>query len=172
MLTLEYPTLEDREEIIRIINEYYEENADFKTLHGASFYGGTFNFDEWLESSIKYRENNDIPSEHVPASQYLIKDDGEIVGFVNIRHKLNDYLRAQGGHIGYSVIPSKRKRGYASFGLKTALKECKKLGIENALVTCDDDNLASYKTIEKCNGVLDSVFEGNGEKVRRYYIKI
>lgn len=106
---------------------------------------------------------------------YWITDDGEVVGFVSIRHELNDWLRRFGGHIGYSVRPSRRRRGYARAALALALERCRKLGLERVLVTCDDDNVGSYRTIEGAGGVLEDVVEGpEGDDVpkRRYWIQL
>ncbi len=174
MLKIVKPTKKDREKIEHAINLFYQENNNYDTLHGASFFGGIFNFDEWLNSVYNYENSINLPDDHVGASQFLIMHDNEIIGFINIRHNLNKYLRELGGHIGYSILPDKRKKGYATIALKLALKECTKLNIKDVLITCDDNNIASYKTIEKCGGSLENIVKGNdGERdTRRYFIKL
>jgi predicted acetyltransferase len=98
----------------------------------------------------------------------------EIVGRLAIRHKLNDFLMKVGGHIGYGVVPQHRRKGYATEMLRQALPITKALGIDRALVTCDDTNVGSIKTIEACGGVLeDKIDQGQGLPAkRRYWINL
>lgn len=92
--------------------------------------------------------------------------DDEVIGFLNLRHTLNDFLLEEGGHIGYSVRPSARRRGHASAALGLALREAAGLGIDRVLVTCDEDNEPSRRTIEANGGVQEDVRSGK----RRYWI--
>lgn len=110
------------------------------------------------------------PEGRVHNDLYWLTDDAEVVGFVSIRHDLNDFLLRVGGHVGYSVRPSRRRRGYAKAGLALALQRCRELGMERVLVTCDDDNVASYRTIEGAGGVLENVVQDDdGEPAKRRY---
>ncbi len=104
----------------------------------------------------------------VPCEFYWITDGdpGEVVGFLAIRTRLNDWLLNEGGHIGYGVRPSRRREGHASRALALAVRRAAELGIERALVTCDDDNLASARTIERNAGVYEDTRNGK----RRYWI--
>jgi predicted acetyltransferase len=102
-------------------------------------------------------------------SDYLWIVDGEpeqVIGFIAIRHALNAFLLEEGGHIGYSVRPARRGQGHATRALAMALDRAVELGIDRALVTCDDDNEPSRRTIERNGGVLEDVRRGN----RRYWI--
>jgi predicted acetyltransferase len=92
--------------------------------------------------------------------------DDEVVGFLHLRHTLNDFLLEEGGHVGYSVRPSARRQGHASAALGLALREATRLGINRVLVTCDEDNEPSRRTIESNGGVLEDVRAGK----RRYWI--
>ena len=106
------------------------------------------NFSSLVSTLLGYKNGMGIPSTFVPHSTFwLINQNKEILGVVNIRHNLTDKLMLDGGHIGYGIRPSKRQKGYATKILELALKESKKLNIKKALVTCDKDNLASSKTI-------------------------
>lgn len=84
-----------------------------------------------------------------------VGDDGQVVGFLALRHTLNDFLLEQGGHVGYSVRPSRRREGHASAALRLSVRRAAELGIARLLVTCDHDNRASAATIESCGGVLE-----------------
>lgn len=105
------------------------------------------------------------------ASTFLFAFDGvRIVGRVAIRHALTPYLEQFGGHIGYVVVPAYRRQGYATEILRQALRIAReRLGLSRVLLTCDDDNIGSIKTIEKNGGVFDSVVTGSGEKLKRRY---
>jgi len=114
----------------------------------------------------------DLPEGWVP-NTFLVADlDGQVVGRVSIRHKLNDFLRDEGGHIGYGVLPGYRRRGYATEILRQALVIARSVGVERVLITCDDDNAGSIRAIEACGGELDSVrpAEPGSVAIRRYWI--
>lgn len=99
----------------------------------------------------------DVPDSFVPNS-FLVGIVGDrVVGRLSLRHSLNEFLRSYGGHIGYGVIPSQRGKGYATQMLRLALPICADLGIERALVSCDIDNIASQKVIERNGGMFDRI---------------
>ena len=91
----------------------------------------------------------------------------EIVGFLALRTRLNDWLLNEGGHMGYSVRPSRRQEGHATRALGLAVRRAAELGIERALVTCDDDNAPSARTIERNGGVYEDTRNGK----RRFWIE-
>lgn len=106
------------------------------------------------------------PCGHVPTTTRWIVEGQEFLGSLSLRHVLTPELREVGGHIGYSVRPSARGRGVATTGLRLMLPVASSLGIDPALVTCDDDNLASATVIERNGGVLEDVRDGK----RRYWV--
>lgn len=113
------------------------------------------------------RMGHDPVAPQVPSDHWWIVEGRTVLGFIAIRHRLNDYLLEHGGHIGYSIRPSRRREGHASRAVGLALKRCDELGIDRVLITCEDDNAASARTIESHGGVLEDVREG----VRRYWIE-
>lgn len=106
---------------------------------------------------------------------YWITDAGEVVGFIAVRHELNDFLRRVGGHIGYSVRPTRRRQGYARAGLELALERARELGLKRVMLTCDDDNPGSFRTIEGAGGVLQDTIDASEmghPMLRRYWIAL
>ena len=122
----------------------------------------------WVEGLLDEGDEATPPSNgRVKCSYFWITDDdGAWVGFLALRRTLNDYLFEQGGHIGYSVRPSRRREGHASRALAAALREAAALGLDRVLVVCDEDNTASARIIETNGGV----YEDSREDKRRYWI--
>lgn len=129
-------------------------------------------FQAMVQSLLDAEKGIGLQGNRVPDSTYwLVDEEYRILGAVNIRHTLNNYLFNAGGHIGYGVRPSQRQKGYATKMLALALEETKKLGIKPVLVCCDAVNTASDKTIRNNGGVEDTDFiEDNGNVIKRYWI--
>ncbi len=130
-------------------------------------------YKSWLEYTFKIESKDTCPSHLVPAHTYfLVLENKRIIGSVNIRHYLNDYLLNFGGHIGYGIRPSERKKGYASLMLSLALPIAKELGINKALITCNKNNKGSAKTIINNGGILENEVMEDTEITQRYWISI
>ena len=131
---------------------------------------------DWLAHVRSYESMEALPEGKVLATQYLLfrESDGKLLGMLQLRHYLNDYLRRIAGHIGYSVRPSERRRGYAKRMLAMALDEARKLGLERVMISCFVGNEGSRRTILSNGGVFDStVFdEEDGELLERYWITL
>lgn len=111
----------------------------------------------------------------VPDSVFFLLDEdrNKLLGAVNIRHYLNEALLKEGGHIGDGIRPSERRKGYATEMIRLALIECRKLGIDRVLMTCEKDNIGSAKSILKNGGVLENEFvNSEGCVEQRYWIKV
>ena len=127
----------------------------------------------WLAYTYKIETVDTCPKHLVPAHTYfLVQENKKIIGAVNIRHYLNDYLFNFGGHIGYGIRPSERKKGYASLMLSLALPIAKVFGINKVLITCDKNNVGSAKTMINNGGVLENEVLGDGEITQRYWIEV
>ncbi len=109
------------------------------------------------------------PPGRVACTYFWIVEAGrdEVVGFLAVRHELNDFLLEQGGHVGYSVRPSARGRGHASRALRLGLAHAAGLGLQRVLLTCDPDNLASQRTIERAGGAYEDTRAGT----RRFWVE-
>lgn len=103
------------------------------------------------------------PEGWVPCTELWYVDGAEWLGHLNLRHRLTPHLLEMGGHIGYDVRPSARRRGHATAMLSAGLAVARSLGIESALLTCDHDNIASRRVIESAGGVLE---DQRGDKLR------
>ena len=166
-LTLRWPSEDEEEEFIRAHRATSPEVPSF--LH---YYIEGMPFRRYLEILAEQVQGVSLPSaEHVPSTFLFAFVGSRIVGRVSIRHSLNEFLERVGGHIGYVVVPEFRRRGYATAILQMALPiaRAKCAGADRVLVTCDDDNVGSIRTIEKNGGVLENVVSGPDLKPKRRY---
>lgn len=169
-LFLEIPTLEREKQAKDYIQEFLINNSN---INGAGNLNRNINdYEKWindLENKSKGIRNDGFNCAETTYFS-IRKSDGKIIGMVNIRHELNDFLLDHGGNIGYSVRPTERKKGYASIILKLAVQKCLSLGIENVLLIADKKNIPSIKTIEKNFGVLENEIKIDDKIKKRYWI--
>lgn len=129
------------------------------------------NFDEYLQT-LRDKAKSPLAG-MAPATLYwLIAPGGIYAGELDLRHALNDNLRRFGGHIGYSIRPSLRRRGYGRLICRLGIAAARARGIGDILITCDDDNIASRKIIEANGGLLiDKIDAGQPVLTRRYLVR-
>ena len=117
----------------------------------------------------------DLPPGRVLWSTFwLVKDRRRILGCSRLRHRLNAHLEQEGGHIGYDIRPSERGKGYATYLLRLTLEEARRIGMKRILITADTENVASWRVIERNDGVIESetVSSKTGKRVRKYWISV
>ena len=163
---------EYKAQIIDMLEEWIDYNNKNETNRSpwVIFKNSYDDFDYYLNNL----ETSEPKDGLVPDSTFFCLDEERniIVGAVNIRHYLNDYLLAHGGHIGDGIRPSERRKGYATQMIRLALEECKILGINKVLMVCDKDNIASAKSIIKNGGILENEVIENGVIEQRYWIEL
>lgn len=169
-IRLEQIGLKHKDEIYRIKKQYDSNNEDY---NGGFFIKEIGDYEELINNLDNYSKGVMDNPNYVPYTCYVaITDDNEIIGLGSLRHELNDYLKKFGGHIGYSVVPLERKKGYGTKILTLLLDEAKNKNITEVLVTCDDDNIGSSRVIENNNGVLENKIEHDNKITCRYWIKL
>lgn len=157
--------------------EYLQEHIDNGEphLHGASLFENYNTYSDWL-AHLKANSNPKTlePGWVVSSTFFGIREnDGRIIGMIDIRHELNDFLRNYGGNIGYGVRPSERRKGYATQMLSLALEYCRKLGLPEVMVSCDKNNPASRNTILHAGGILEKeVVQEDGSTVQIFWITL
>lgn len=167
------PTLEYKSQIQAYRAEFpYNPNG----IEGSSELILANSIEEWLSQVEKNRHWNTVQEGWMPAEQYIAVDtrNNTVVGMLNFRKELNEYLLNYIGHIGYSIAPSRRRQGLGTLMLELALIEARKFKLDRVLVTCTDDNVASAGVIENNGGVLEDkrVDPGDQKLTRRYWISL
>lgn len=170
-LKLVFPMQEYKDEWDSIINEI--ENANEEIIPFA-LKDESSDYNEYLEVTKKTSEGTNLCSNRVQADTFFLVNEGSnrILGAINIRYALNDYLYNYGGNIGYGIRPTERKKGYAVEMLRLALDICKEKGMKKVLITCDKNNKGSARTIIKNGGIFENEVLEDGELVKRYWIAL
>lgn len=170
-----FPCIEYEQKAIEYIQEFHIHSSE---VHGSGSLDRFLSESTYAEWLVKIQKDIDIantPKDRVPGLTYFYvrEEDDTIVGMINIRLALNDFLRKEGGHIGYSIRPTERSKGYATKMLSEALDFCRTIGMNNFIISCDKDNPASAGVIKNCGGVLDAEFYSDTfkEVIQRYCIR-
>lgn len=167
-MKLEKINLKHKEMILEMAKEYDANNEDY---NGAFFIKNIENYEEKVKELDDASNGILANPSFVLYTAYVFIVDNKIVGVGSLRHYLNEYLENFGGHIGYSIRPSERKKGYAKMALKLLLEEAKNKGKETVIVTCNETNIGSRKVIEANNGEFINKIENDNKVTYRYTIK-
>ena len=160
------------------IAAYRAEFEDADELHGCGSLKRTPDPMDWLRqvALLSRKDTLPDPEKYVVSSQYLClrPEDGKILGMLQLRHEMNPFMAKYIGQIGYSVCPSERRKGVASWMLRKGLAEARKLGLDRVLLSCEASNTASRKTIQSCGGVYERTeyLAETGETLDLYWIPL
>ena len=159
------------------IKEYRQEFLDYgDSMDGCGSLKQIENPYEYIQKCIDYEKEETLPEGRVIATQFMFvrEQDNKLVGMIQVRHYFNDYLSKYGGHIGYSVRPNERRKGYGKQMLAAVLPYCKEIGLDIVLITCLEDNIASEKIILANGGKYENTIHEPEENVnlKRYWIKL
>ena len=165
-MELRRPTIVDREAVLDMMAEFEQTQS----AHDGGFWDTeNFVYEVWLESNQNQEMGINLPEGWVPAIQLVaFSGKGQALGFLNLRLRLNNFLLEKSGHIGYSIRPSERGKGYAKETLRQGLQVAKEKNIKKVLVTCSVNNPASRAVILANGGLIEDVRNG----VERYWIEV
>ena len=154
--------------------EFWDMAREWLAADDPRYRAGLDNFESYMAQVERYRRGDGLLPRFVQSSEFWLVKGRRILGRISVRHRLNANLEIEGGHIGYDVRPSERRRGYGTLMLRLALEEARKLGLRRVMITCDTDNIASAKIIEKNGGI----FKGHdtsprtGKQLNQYWIEL
>lgn len=172
-LILQAPTLAHKQEAEALKQEFF--------AHGEPVINGSALFDQmdyepWLDHVAQYSSAETVGSDWVVSSTFfaLRPTDGKLLGMIDIRHNLeHPFLTQYGGHIGYAVRPTERRKGYATQMLRQGLQFARSIGLNRVMLGCYADNVPSVKTITACGGVLtESKPYADGTPMQVYWIDL
>ena len=165
-MELRRPRLADKETVLEMMTEFEKSQS----AHDGGFWDTeNFVYEEWLETNMQKEMGINLHENRVPSIQFVSFDDvGHALGFLNLRLRLNEGLLNYAGHIGYSIRPSERGKGYAKETLSQGLQLAKEKNIKKALVTCSVNNPASRAVILANGGIFEDARNG----VERYWIEV
>lgn len=173
-IILKIPTMEYEDEITKFRQEVLDSNDK-------DSFAGCYNLREcplpkdWIKTAALMANEETCPSEKVPSDIYIAVrvTDNKIVGVTDFRHHINHPILSEwGGHIGYSIRPSERRKGYATEMLRQNLLNCKNHGLEKVMITCDVDNVASERTIVANGGIFEKTVCVDTTIIKRFWITL
>ena len=174
---LEEPSLERKDEIIEYLDEFVKYNSNINGTGSLDKIYDGYTFEEALEKCLNMKNELYAKSiNRVPRKTFLLirKDDNKIVGTINISWNLSEKMLKFGGHIGYGIRPTERRKGYNKIQLYLVLLEAQKLNLDKVMLDCSVDNLGSDKTIKALGGILErcELDEADNTMTNVYWINV
>ena len=174
---LEEPSLERKDEIIEYLDEFVKYNSNINGTGSLDKIYDGYTFEETLERCLNMKNEEYAKSiNRVPGKTFLLirKNDNKIVGTINIRWNLSEKMLKFGGHIGYGIRPTERRKGYNKIQLYLVLLEAQKLNLDKVMLDCSVDNLGSDKTIKALGGILErrELDESDNTMTNVYWINV
>ena len=167
------PHMKDEKEALEYRAEYFESGE--MTIHGDGGLDEATDYRLWVEQLERDRFPDTVTPGLVPATTFFGRrtSDDRIVGTIQVRYELNEYLIKFSGHIGYGVRPSERRKGYATQMLHLGLDHARLMRLRRVLITCNRSNVASARTILRCGGAMENEITcDDGRIVQRYWIEL
>ena len=169
--------------LVKPSNEYIDEIRNFRQefidrnelLHGVTGLSNCEIPQDWIDRCCLMEHKETLPyPEWAESTKYMLVRKGErkIFSTIDLRHYLTDYLKRTYGHIGYCVRPTEHRKGYAKKMLLLCLEKCRERGLQKVLISCDENNEASRRTILSCGGVYESTAMDDGVTLQRYWITL
>lgn len=173
----ETPSLERKNEIIEYFDEFVKYGSDIKGSGSLDKIYDGYTFEEALDRCLKMEDEEYAKSVgRCQGRTFLLirENDNKIVGTINVRWNLNEAMLRFGGHIGYGIRPTERRKGYNKINLYLGMLEAKKVGLEKVMLDCDVNNLGSDKTLKALGGKLErtEVDPSNGILTNVYWFNV
>ena len=172
---LEEASLGRKQEAIEFIEEHLKYNSDIAGVSGLNH--EYQNYEKWIEKLELIKKAETCPNNICIGREYFLirENDNKLVGMINLRWNLNEWMMQNTGHIGYGIRPTERRKGYNKISLYLCLLKAQELGLDKVLLTASENNLGSVKTIEALGGILENKipdYEDENVLMGRYWIDV
>jgi predicted acetyltransferase len=156
-----------------LVSEFLMMAKEYQAAGDPSYAAALEDFSSYFSTLLRYARGINLPLGHVPSSRFWLVSGQHVIGQSSLRHHLNPSLEREGGHIGYNIRPSERRKGFGTMILSLTLEKAKGIGLTRVFVTCDTDNVASARIIEKNGGRLQGqvISERSGKLINQYWIE-